>query len=112
MIDIAMFLLDRYAEDEEAARMGEKRSVEMIRFDVPGFGARPGDEDVTAYLERFTPGRVLEEIAARREIVRGLNYVMRYEAKDERGMLAAPHYFRLLALPYSGHPDWREEWRP
>lgn len=71
------------------------------------------DAAVSRFMERHDPERVLAEVAAKREIVRQADLYLcdsgpgcGYRTKHGHGVL------RLLALPYAGHPDYREEWKP
>jgi hypothetical protein len=50
------------------------------------------------HIIRWDPARVLREVAAKREIV-------------ARSALYAYDLLKLLALPYSNRPGFREEWR-
>lgn len=77
------------------------------------------------HIARWDPARGLAECEAKRRIVawcvevvgdRDLsNYGEVGCLRDDRDALAvtlAVETLRLLALPYAGHPDYREEWRP
>ncbi len=57
------------------------------------------------HIARHNPARVLAEIDAKRRI---LNET--WGGRDHQDLWV--HHVRLLALPYAGHPEWREEWRP
>lgn len=100
--DLTEFLLARIAADERAAAEA-----------VPGAGS--GD-----------PARARAECAAKRRLV-----LVCRESRPERSFLGArppgmPDFpltprdqhqlaalvLGLLALPYAGHPDYRDEWRP
>jgi hypothetical protein len=67
-----------------------------------------------AHIARHDPARVLAEVAAKRLI---LEYAPpkahgTFDDGWRRGQMAFhAHTLRLLALPYAGHPDWREEWK-
>jgi hypothetical protein len=101
MPDLAEFLLARIAEDEAAY-----------------------ESAYVAYLDGFpfTPTRVLAECEAKRRIVEQCKEWLSYGPvkswETDRGEDAAlsedaaPTVLRLLALPYTNHPDYREEWRP
>jgi hypothetical protein len=89
------------------------------------------DETVAAHVVRHNPDRVLHEVEAKRQLLhahmrdhecislldQGEHSVVDdrpweyWEAKD-----TAKHgpclVVRLIALPYSDHPDYREEWKP
>lgn len=100
MTDITDFLLARIAEDEYDAR----RAVPLASAGLAT------DSDGRLLID---PARVLAECEAKRRIVEA------HSAWDENEW-QSPAYFSapmdevlaLLALPYVGHPDFREEWRP
>lgn len=65
----------------------------------------------------WSPARVLAEVDAKRRIL--AEHPWRHEPDWPSGrqcrQCATEHpctTLRLLALPYAGHPDYREEWRP
>ncbi|MBH5334630.1 hypothetical protein IHE55_07365 [Streptomyces pactum] len=79
------------------------------------------DHDADArFIARFDPARVVAEVEAKRALLRMYEQpersdalpesVNRFTASTQRQVLDA--VFRRLALPYAGHPDYREEWRP
>jgi hypothetical protein len=114
------FLLARIAEDEAVAR-------EVVSRYDPGFfaaidaestmlWASPKDPAVSA-----DPARVLAECAAKRRIVDA--YVFAERRVHDGPSPVGPEWnlgFRqatwgaicLLALPYVGHEDCRDEWKP
>ncbi len=84
---LAQFLLARIAEDE------------MVAKEVPG----PSDETGLSWWGEYghlsvSPARVLADCEAKRRIAHRPN--------------CPPWVLRYLALPYTDHPDYREEWRP
>ncbi len=97
------FLLARIAEDEVVAK------------DVPG----TYDEKGLSWWGEYghlsvSPARVLAECEAKRRIVELLAEDWRISREKLPPGLAdhEPLLLRLLALPYTDHPDYREEWRP
>jgi hypothetical protein len=65
------------------------------------------------FIARHDPARVLADVEAKRRIVREATYW----SVDARPISPNARQFagdtlRLLALPFAGHPDYREEWRP
>lgn len=60
-----------------------------------------------AHIARHGPGRVLRDVEAKRGIVD--RYAWLREHGDTGG---ATWVLPLLAIPYSSHPDFCEEWRP
>ncbi|MEU3507694.1 DUF6221 family protein [Streptomyces longwoodensis] len=57
------------------------------------------------HIVRHDPARVLAEVEAKRRMIEDT-----WGGPDYQDMWE--HHMRLLALPYAGHPDYREEWRP
>lgn len=56
--------------------------------------------DVVMHIARHDPARVLADVAAKRQII---ELVI--------GAYAGYAVLPLLALPFDGHPDYREDWR-
>jgi hypothetical protein len=108
------FLLARIAEDE--AGIGE------YDFDRPHWSGCDyfSPEHMGPECDCNYAARVLADVAAKRRIVElhtGEHECVSDEAHD--AVLVAPGYIfhldptlKLLALPYSDHPDYREEWKP
>jgi hypothetical protein len=113
------FVLARIAEDE---RLATAAAAERGSGGPPGAGgAHRGGHD-----SPFDPARVRADCAARRRIVLACR-----ESRPDTHQLGArprglsdfplsPHdqhqlaalTLALLALPYAGHRDYRDEWRP
>jgi hypothetical protein len=122
-VTLVEFLLARLAEDEAAAQravpgpwelQGEPR--ETLVFSAPtGVSVAVGWLRDLDHVARHDPARVLAEVAAKRLI---LEYAPpkahgTFDDGWRRGQMAFhAHTLRLLALPYAGHPDYREEWKP
>lgn len=101
MDDLVAFLRDQLARDEQSARamthaVGEVRS-------------------------RWSPDRLLQEVAAKRRIiddvvpdVRGLEDRIESEwgCGGHAGYEESETLLRLLALPFAANPACREEWKP
>ena len=121
--DLVQFLRDRY--DEEAA---DARAAKPGPWHADGgsvYATHPVDEVVdytesADHIARQDPARTLRRIEAERLLLkrydepetdprlpRSLN---KLTASVQRQVLA--EVFRVLALPYAGHPDYRDEWRP
>jgi hypothetical protein len=113
------FLLARIAEDERlATAAAEQGSGDLAADD----GGPHGGE----HPSPFDPARVRADCSARRRIV----LACRESRPDTRLLGARPRglgdfplsprdqhqlaalTLAVLALPYSGHRDYREEWRP
>jgi hypothetical protein len=132
------FVMARIAEDKRiAARAADEDRLGAARAGSPPDGApsRPGSGPAAAtalhsataeHVARFGPVRVLDECAAKRWMVQACR-----DARPDTAFLGArpgglPDFpltpadvhqlaaltLALLALPYAGHPDYREEWRP
>jgi hypothetical protein len=94
-MELIEFLLARIAEDEAVAQsIGlDPRSVfrryggSTVRW-IAAAGERPWVD---------ARSRVLAECEAKRRIVTECGWVT---------------VMQLLALPYAGHPDYRQEWKP
>jgi hypothetical protein len=114
------FLLARIAEDERLATTAGPGQAHDESAAEPRAG-HAGD-----HASPFDPARVRADCSSRRRIVLACR-----EARPDTGLLGArprglgdfplsPHdqhqlaalTLALLALPYSGHRDYREEWRP
>jgi hypothetical protein len=78
--------------------------------------------ETTAHIARYDPARVLAEVAAKRAILdeHSPPPPPKEEGKGWLGCFTCIGYVgerepcttvRLLAQPYAGRPDWREEWR-
>jgi hypothetical protein len=128
-VSLIAFLRARLAEDEQAAvathdtelpwevardsaltqRTSPTHGYEM----VPGHIVRTQLGTLRAiHIARHDPARVLREVEAKRRIIEWLVDVAR--VLDAREVYApdADDGLRLLALPYVGHSDYREEWKP
>jgi hypothetical protein len=120
---IADFLLARIAEREDSALRWHDGECDYLAVNSAAdlmMGAQvPG-----AFCDCGGPGRVLSDCDAQRRIVEAIS-----EAATDLRMVEPEHgdtlrrlsdslaterqwYLRLLALPYSDHPDFDEAWRP
>jgi hypothetical protein len=82
--------------------------------------APSGDDGVAVcsdHIIRWDPARVLREVEAKRKIIDDLSAViaddegMGYYSDGHSGLVTAKRTPRLLALPCSDRPGFREEWR-
>jgi hypothetical protein len=118
--DLIEFLRARLDDEEHDAR--RSRSLLLIahtdRCAVSG-----SDEEATfRHFDRHAPARVLAEVDAKRRHISRWAYVngLLDDAVDPsfiRNELLSVRraYYNVLlddALPYSGHPDYRQEWKP
>jgi hypothetical protein len=132
-VTLVEFLLARIAEDEAVARAAvtdgeagwEASEEEFGTFHVghrsekvwrwPYLG-----EEKARHIARHDPARVLAECDAKRKVVEayqglwGLAKVAPVEQRDTaRNMYAGIEIaMQCLALPYAGHADYDEGWRP
>jgi hypothetical protein len=92
--------------------------VEMVGSGMSGGGAHT--EEVAVHIVEHDPARVLREIDAKREIVRqhvpvgdGTVCLSYCHTRTPGEAQAWPCLtLRLLALPYSDRPGYRDEWKP
>ncbi len=101
VITLVEFLLARIAEDE------------MVAKEVPG----PSDEKGLSWWGEYghlsvSPARVLAEVDAKVRITEECRGWLADRGDDYGARALAGMTLRLLALPYTDHPDYREEWRP
>lgn len=62
----------------------------------------------------MTPRAVLADVAAKRQIIARweANHGNGYPDHDGGYESALEDVLALLALPFAGHPDYREDWKP
>jgi hypothetical protein len=126
MPDLAQFLLARITEDELVARTsiesggGEWWTVNEISNK---FGDDSDGLADAAHIARFSPERILAECDAKRRVLddhfphrRDEEAVVLCVTCSDRAELAAPQPWpcstiRALALPYTEHANYREQWR-
>jgi hypothetical protein len=127
--DLVAFLRARLNEDAKLAKSGETWSA----FEETQQGTRRVDVDhsierVVActrswrglHIARHDPARVLADVEAKREMVDEHQDVndgsCAHWGYPTHGGSSPQRYpcrtLRLLALPYTDHPDYRDEWRP
>jgi hypothetical protein len=126
--DLIAFLRARLAEDEQVARAVEDRSAPWDgQWEADGADAArtfnghvlfyghngPLKPGLVAHVVRHDPARVLREVAAKREVTRLAERAHDYHETFLNGFAGAlEHALRLFALPYTDHPDYRQEWAP
>lgn len=116
MSDLAAFLSARLDEDEQAVRsvLTDGTDWEVIVICQMGVTAHlPARE----HIERWSPARMLAEVAAKRRMlddlypeVKGADEAIEGEWNSSPDNADA--LLEMLALPYAGHPDYRQEWKP
>ncbi|MEU7857708.1 DUF6221 family protein [Nonomuraea sp. NPDC049141] len=118
MNELIAFLRARLHEDERGARAASPVSWPSNAEEDEG-AASSGDQAraTAAYLARYAPARVLQEIEAKRRILDELvgfvaeaEFLPVDEGNTTKAM--AVGVVRLLALPYAGHAAYLEKWRP
>lgn len=101
--------------DQAAIKLGAPTSTSLIQFD----GSRAAANG--AHVAWHDPARVLREIDAKRGVLRQYEAVREQvrnpvSAENRRAARIAQgeleDVLRLLAVPYSDRPGYREEWRP
>ncbi|MCI3240266.1 DUF6221 family protein [Streptomyces spinosisporus] len=126
MDDLVQWLRAQLDEDERIARAAG--GTWWAPPDLPGEVYDSGGVNIDAKLKSFAahiaehdPARVLREIDAKRRMLELHHSIeLPTEALDACAECevtgAYPEYpcrtLRLLALPYSDRPGYREEWRP
>lgn len=127
MDDLVQFLRDRYDLEEQVAKDASPgpwhinpEADEVLAVDdivvAEGF-ALSGHQlrATTEHIARHDPARVLADIDGRRRIVDDYAYYTSIGGRTdaEHGRAEGLTYtVQCLALTYSGHPDYRDEWRP
>jgi hypothetical protein len=103
--DLTDFLLERIAEEEQAAHLAAGlHTGDRLEGQPPLW---------VGHVAAWAPQRVLADCEARRRILAGCDELD--GVLDEYGV-ATPFrgedVLRWLALPYSTHEQYRAEWRP
>ncbi|WP_171110615.1 MULTISPECIES: DUF6221 family protein [unclassified Streptomyces] len=114
--DLARWLGEQLDTDERTARAAEGHISELLSWLEISLPA------VERHIETHEPARVLREIEAKRQILRGLESAEVALRNTEPGR--EPHELmtgatnsqraivRTLAAVYADRPGYREEWRP
>lgn len=116
MSDLTEFLLARIAEDEAVAR--EAAGALVLDPEADDWRDWYANEAGTSGdpIVAVGPSRALAECEAKRRIVQawmGADVTAGgYPGTDAGVEMGLSLALDLLALPYSYHPDYREEWRP
>jgi hypothetical protein len=140
--DLVQFLRDRYDEDEEVAHAATWDDHSAVwtarppqdtyeRYTVVDYcddgvavviPENADADSVGHHIARHDPAHVLRGIEADRQLLRDYEGAVRTLAvAGQSGTVydlmtgavnTLARQLRLRALPYSDHPDYREEWRP
>jgi hypothetical protein len=101
---IRSFLAARLSEEETAAldaRRWYQGAPEALAPAPPAVS-----EAFAAFVLAHDPDRILTECVVKRRMIKLLTNARWSGSTDDRDTL-----LRLLALPYAGHPAFRDEWR-
>lgn len=119
MTDLVEFLRARLDEDEERARFVQRERGDRALPEVEPWRLSWHDEYDLLCIE---PSRALADVDAKRRIVDehepSGNYAYRDDSTPACGTCGdytaewPCDTLKLLALPYVGHPDYDESWRP
>jgi hypothetical protein len=108
MTELAAWLLEQIAEDENQARAATPGPWKFVHGYLGIPGRRPAitqqvdlNPATIRYLTALAPERVLAECDAKREIL-----------DVTRGTYSEDLVQRLMALAYADRPGYRKEWRP
>jgi hypothetical protein len=107
---LSTFLRARIREEESAA-LEARRWFQSVAGTPQGEAVgrsrtQPTVESFAAFVLAHEPDRVLKECIAKRKIINMVTGPGWSGSTVERDAL-----LRLLALPYTGHPDFRIDWR-
>lgn len=108
MNDLATWLLEQIAEDEEIAQAAASGDWEdVFRIDI-------GAQVDATHIARWNPARVLAEGKAKRRIVdlAGLYTDAAYPNYEGGFATALEEVLQHLAQPYADRPGYRQEWTP
>lgn len=115
MTTLTEFLLDRIEEDEAVA----KRALDRVARSWGGweeFADFGVSAESSAHVLRHPPERIVAECEAKRGIVEAhvwVDYGDGTTTDCEDCWQRPPcNTLRLLSLPYGGHPEYQEAWKP
>jgi hypothetical protein len=99
-MDISSFIAARLDEDEATAHA-------WLPFGNPDAAARE-------HIARQDPARVLRGVAAKRAIIEHCERAVEQQgiAMEDGQEALAEWVLAELAAVWSGHPDYRQEWKP
>lgn len=123
---LVQFLHDRLDEDERQARAAMTYAAAAWFIETSGIVTTGPDDDVytddrevAEHIARHDPARVLRDVEAKRAVVEQYEQAGRYATTtwgqsnaDQSRARTLRKVARLLALPYSDHPDYQDAWRP
>jgi hypothetical protein len=101
MNDLIEFIKARLHDDERTAReAGTTGPSGPAMFVI--------DDDYAHDTVAISADRVLAEVDAKRRV---LGEMQSHLADDETDQ-TAQWFVKIMAVPYAGHPDYRQEWAP
>jgi hypothetical protein len=108
--ELADFLLARIDEESSLAYSADQ-DAQTLGPITDDLSAEPGDHRIL-HMFRWSPARVLADCEAKRRIVE--DYLAQLNSHRSGWDARTPRDLplRALALPYSDHPDYQDEWRP
>jgi hypothetical protein len=108
--ELADFLLARI-DEENALAYAADQDAQTLGPITDDLSAEPGDHRVL-HMFCWSPARVLADCEAKRRIVE--DYLAQLNSHRSGWDARTPRDLplRALALPYSDHADYRDEWRP
>ncbi|MFF8793350.1 DUF6221 family protein [Streptomyces globisporus] len=128
MDDLVTFLRARLKEDADYARtaFADHNDAGPKWYEQWSGALNIGEEEdlvltndsaISRHMERHDPERVLAEVEAKLAIIdlmeRALQFAEGDSEVDHYGALGnAEEALSLLARPFAGHPDYRDDWRP
>ncbi|MFS0697768.1 DUF6221 family protein [Streptomyces nitrosporeus] len=99
--------VEYWADPDRAAVVAEGSSAYPVVVTTQGMEEADA-EARAAHIARHDPTRVLAEIDAKQRLI---EWVLRWPMRPAPPS-SVDGVLELLALPYAGHPDHRDAWRP
>lgn len=129
MSDLVEFLKARLYSDECYARNAfgahndagpDWREIWSGGLEVGSDVINTCDSQVSRFMERFDPARVLREVEAKRErlnryLAMKVDVLLPTSGVDGNRAIISEYERVILpldALPHADHPDYRQEWKP
>jgi hypothetical protein len=112
VLTLTEFLLARIAEDEDRANLASATQW-FTTHNIQGRATKQYGTLTAEFMIRWDPARVLAECEAKRQIVAQCVDGLRCDMECLEGHGGNfDDILGALALPYTDHPDYCEEWRP
>ena len=120
--ELVAFLRARLDQDERIARAVTTPGAWRVSHshggptvEGDGWTVRGADELDAAHIAEHDPARVLKEVRAGRQAIAHYERVAAHRWKHldyELAIGAVEVQLKIRALPYAGHEDYRQEWKP